>query len=107
MSKHFGLDLGTNSVGWVLFKNEKIEEKGLEIFPKLTNTLDKKPSKYNNSKSNFSKFSRAIKRNSKPIILYSITLTMFSLSLAFPNNWQFWLNLSIGGFITALTMSKN
>lgn len=32
-----GLDLGTNSIGWVLFKDNKIFEKGVIIFPIGTN----------------------------------------------------------------------
>ena len=32
-----GLDIGTNSIGWVLFKDNKIFDKGVIIFPIGTN----------------------------------------------------------------------
>lgn len=107
MSKYLGLDLGTNSIGWALIDNDKIEKFGVRVFPGLAKTLDTKSSKFDKIKSVFYKLSKSIKRNSKQVILYSITLTMFSLTLVFPNNWQFWLNLGIGGLIATLTVSKN
>ena len=38
MSKYvLGLDIGTNSIGWVLFKENKIFDKSVVIFPIGTN----------------------------------------------------------------------
>lgn len=107
MSRILGLDLGTNSIGWALIDNDKIEIFGVKAIPKFVNTLDKKSSKFDKVKSEFYRLSKSIKRNSKVIMLFSITLTMFCLSMVFPNNWQFWLNLGIGGLITTLTVNKS
>ena len=32
-----GLDIGTNSIGWILFKDNKVSDKGIIIFPIGTN----------------------------------------------------------------------
>ncbi len=44
-----GLDIGTNSIGWVLFKDIKIFDKGIIIFPIGTNVNEKGIEKTKNS----------------------------------------------------------
>ena len=44
-----GLDIGTNSIGWVLFKDNKVFDKGVIIFPIGTNVNEKGNEKTKNS----------------------------------------------------------
>lgn len=98
MSKILGLDLGTNSIGWAIIENEKLQDCGVRIF---------------SGKSE----SRLIKTHYfkktidwlllKPNQILLISGLFFSLALLNIKNWQFWLGLSVASILTFLSKDKN
>jgi len=108
MSRILGLDLGTNSIGWAITNDNKIESLGVRIFPNTVRVRqrNKTPQKANFLLSQLTNSLTFVKRNTKSIVLLTITITMFLLGFLFPTNWQFWINLGIGCLIATLTFSK-
>ena len=100
MSRILGLDLGENSIGWAIIKDNEIEST-------VMNTLsDSKHNNFNKSTSLLERIIIGLKLNYKTVFLYLITLLMFSFSIIFPSNWQFWINIGIGSLIATLTFNK-
>jgi len=101
MGRILGLDIGTNSIGWAIVNENRIENMGTYVFPNEKNLIVK-----NNKPNLIQKLFFFIKSNLQSIVLISITSIMFLFSFIFPLNWQFWINLSIGSLIATLTFNK-
>jgi|TARA_B110000967_G_C18875413_1_gene557968 hypothetical protein len=103
MSKHLGLDLGTNSIGWAYVDLTRTEKRKLrrkyqrELIFK--NRISKK-------EATFFKIKNLISENIRTILLMIITVTLFLFSLIFAEFWQLFLNLGIGGLISILTLEN-
>nr|WP_319999203.1 hypothetical protein [uncultured Draconibacterium sp.] len=94
MSKILGLDLGTNSIGWAIVENEKLQDSGVLIFlAKIECQLVR-----------FNYFKKTIdclllKANQILLILG----LFFSLALLNLKNWLFWLGLAVASILTFLS----
>lgn len=129
MSKILGLDLGTNSIGWALINTDfSIDSVGTRIFPSQNSSLNierakkrsyrrlqnRKTIRNNNMVSelleiqqelikNLSK-KRGLNIDIKYILCVLLTASMFTCAYILKSNWQFWLNLGIGGLFILLNM---
>ena len=99
MSRTLGIDLGTNSIGWAIIENNKIIQKGVNIFP--NNEFKRKKSRIKHPD-----LVSVIKTNSRLITLISLTISLFGMGVLMPEFWQFWLNLGIAGIFTTLTIER-
>ncbi|TRX01358.1 hypothetical protein [Flavobacterium gawalongense] len=97
MGRILGLDLGTNSIGWAVYDKttNNITDYGVTVSQKKNKT-----GRINKIKK--------IKKYLTPFIAL-ITFTIISLIVTFfdKTNWQFWLNISLTGFITCITSQQN
>lgn len=101
MSKSLGLDLETNSIGWAIIDNNRVIDCGVRVFPIENKSKYEKPKKLT-----LLKTKNLIYKNFRILILSTITLAMFILSLIFAEFWQLFLNLGIGGLISILTLEN-
>lgn len=130
MKQILGLDLGTNSIGWALInENNSLEGMGAIIFPKRNNShtiihernqlrlsrklqqrqlirqlsyesLLGKQTKLNKLISTILKVNIDVKR----LLCFCLTLLMFMFAVILKSQWQFWLNLGIGGVFILLNV---
>lgn len=127
MRQILGLDLGTNSIGWALInENNSLESMGAIIFPNINN----KPTicKERNQLRSFRKlqqrqlikqssygsisikhklnefFSTILNVDIKRLLCLCLTLLMFLFAVILKTQWQFWLNLGIGGVFILLNV---
>lgn len=130
MKQILGLDLGTNSIGWALInENNSLEGMGAVIFPKRNNdptinhernqlrlsrklqqrqlirqlsygSLLRKQTKLNELILTILKLNIDIKR----LLCFCLTLLMFTFAVILKSQWQFWLNLGIGGVFILLNV---
>tara|TARA_Y100000815_G_C13311943_1_gene488872 strand:+ start:98 stop:421 length:324 start_codon:yes stop_codon:yes gene_type:complete len=103
MSKYLGLDLGTNSIGWAYIDLTRTEKRQLRRKYQRELIFRNKISK---KEATLFKIKSLLVENIKIILLSSITMIMFLLSLIFSEFWQLFLNLGIGGLISILTLEN-
>lgn len=100
MRGSLGLDLGRESIGWVLVYNDREIKTGTRIFPN-TSIVNKRQ---NNPLKNVFIKTKTLPLNQKVIIvLFAILIILTILDLP---NWQFWLGLTITVLLTFLTIKK-
>ncbi|RXG18537.1 hypothetical protein DSM03_1011228 [Leeuwenhoekiella aestuarii] len=97
MDKSFVLDLGQNSIGWVIIDNNTVEEIGVCLFPS-------KKIITNNIESSATKLSTFINKNIRLISLIILTVILFMMGVLITKFWQFWINLAIAGIYSVLTV---
>ena len=106
MTRILGLDLGTNSIGWSIINDNKIENIGVTISPNLNDSNKRKSNhRYQDSQniSIINKLETVLRKKTTSIVLSILTLLMFLFSFTFFENWQFWINLGIGSLIATIT----
>lgn len=108
-----GLDLGTNSIGWAIVNDGRIESLGTRSINHLSHsskTRFKKPT-VDSAIRQISQLTNEILLPQRRILSVrfiftsSITIIMFTLALLMPAYWQYWLNIGIGG-LYVLTNTK-
>ena len=113
MAKHFGLDLGTNSIGWTIIDTDqnKLIECGTRIFPtSLSFERRNRRRQRQQTQRNLvrTKLLQLTKSSSKSFSIISVLTIVSCLTflLALLNfvNWQFWLNISLTALFTTLTL---
>jgi Uncharacterized protein conserved in bacteria len=109
MSRILGLDLGKNSIGWVIVDADtnSIIDFGVKIFP-TTQIGTKRKDRITQVFGYLSAKSIHLKHSvlAKPFLFGLIfigTLT-FILTITDTKNWQFWLNISLTALLTILTI---
>lgn len=130
MKQILGLDLGTSSIGWALInENNSLEGMGAIIFPKRNNSqtishernqlrlsrklqqrqlirqlsygsLFRKQTKFNELIWTILKLNIDVKR----LLCFCLTFLMFVFAIILKSQWQFWLNLGIGGVFILLNI---
>lgn len=101
MSKILGLDLGTNSIGWAIIdQNKSIENYGIKAFP----TFNDKPVVENKMDLRDKLF--WFKNRKKLLSFMCLTGLLFLMAILLKAQWQFWLNLGIGGLFITLNETK-
>jgi len=113
MAKHFGLDLGTNSIGWAIVDTDqnKVIECGTRIFPSAL-SIERKNQRARRNKKQRSlvrtELLRLTQLSTKTFsiiaVLKVLSFVTFTLTLLDFTNWQFWLNISLTALFTLLTL---
>jgi hypothetical protein len=114
MTRILGLDLGTNSIGWSIINDNKIENIGVTISPNLNDSNKRKLRRIKQRKSihrnqdsqnisTINKLETVFRKKTTAIVLSILTLLMFLFAYTFFENWQFWMNLGIGSLIATIT----
>ncbi|TNJ46089.1 hypothetical protein KFZ70_09075 [Tamlana fucoidanivorans] len=112
MCKYLGLDLGINSIGWVLVDNQELKSYGVRRI-KSSQRLEKRNfrRKYQRGlakikKAFSSKLRTLFTKNYRLTLLSILTFVLFLFSFIFFEYWQLFLNLGIGGLISILSVEK-
>ncbi|NOZ46497.1 MAG: hypothetical protein GXO79_06910 [Chlorobi bacterium] len=103
MSRYLGLDLGTNSIGWEYIDLTRTEKRLLRRKYQREIILQSKITK---KEATLFKIKNYLKTNIRILILSSITMTLFLLTMFFVQYWQVFLTLGIGGLISVLTFEN-
>jgi RNase H-fold protein (predicted Holliday junction resolvase) len=101
MGQILGLDLGTNSIGWALVNDDKIDEMGIRVFPFIA--IENQRQK-NILKKGFIKLKAIPIKQKVTIVLFAVLTTLTIIDFS---NWQFWLSLNITTCLTYLTMKND
>ena len=130
MRKILGLDIGTNAIGRAIINSDySIDSVGTRVFPneKPSQNIERgKKRSYrrlqnqkairdkllnnelmNNRQALIEKLSKqgSLKLDVKYVLCVLLTITMFTCAYFMKSNWQFWLNLGIGGVFILLNMT--
>ncbi|PZU86548.1 MAG: hypothetical protein DI529_08575 [Chryseobacterium sp.] len=114
MAKILGLDIGINSIGWVIIddSSNQIIDCGAKIFPASRNKERQLARQQHRTDNRFMQRALAYYKGSKlskrtrPVILTLICFSVLTTLLTIINlsNWQFWLNLSLTVFVATLSL---